>query len=70
MLHTFQEDAKRGGLKPSKTAYMSWGKGPKRSLRFSKSGDPNIEQAYSTHFPKLKDAPTKGLQEASKEEPD
>ncbi|MBC8432278.1 MAG: hypothetical protein H8D96_10190 [Desulfobacterales bacterium] len=30
--------------------YHQWGKGKKRMLRFSKSGDPNIEKAYSRHY--------------------
>jgi hypothetical protein len=35
-------------LLPSETVYRKWGKGRKRIiLRFSKSGDPNIETAYS-----------------------
>jgi uncharacterized protein len=38
------------GLKPSETAYVKWGKGPKRALRFSKSGDPHVERAYRTHW--------------------
>ena len=37
-------------LEPSWTAYMRWGKGPKQRLRFSKSGDPKVEEAYATHF--------------------
>jgi len=37
-------------LKPSWTGYSSWGKGRKIRLRFSKSGDENIERAYATHF--------------------
>jgi hypothetical protein len=37
-------------LKPSWTAYMRWGKGPKRRLRFTKMGDPRLEEAYATHF--------------------
>lgn len=37
-------------LNPSYTAYMRWGKGPKRPLRFSKSGDHNIETSYATHY--------------------
>jgi hypothetical protein len=37
-------------LKPSATVYMRYGKGPKRRLRFSKTGDAGIETAYSTHF--------------------
>jgi len=41
-------------LEKSYTAYKSWGKGAKLSLRFSKSGTPHIEQAYATHFIKPK----------------
>jgi len=37
-------------LKPSTTVYMQHGKGAKRKLRFSKSNNRNIEQAYSTHY--------------------
>ena len=37
-------------LKPSWTAYMRWGKGPKERLRFTKTGDPKLEEAYATHF--------------------
>jgi hypothetical protein len=54
MLRTFHQNAKEGGLRASKTLYVSWGKGAKVSLRFSKSGDPHLEEAYSTHFLKSK----------------
>jgi hypothetical protein len=38
-------------LTPSKTVYHKWGKGGKGIvLRFSKSGDRNIEAAYSLHY--------------------
>ena len=37
-------------LKPSWTAYMRWGKGPKQRLRFTKTGDPRVEEAYATHL--------------------
>ena len=37
-------------LKPSKTVYNSWGKGPKIKLRFSKYGRPGVEDGYSTHY--------------------
>ena len=37
-------------LKPSVTVYKRHGKGPKQRLRFSKTGDASLEQAYSTHF--------------------
>lgn len=37
-------------LVKSLTVYNKYGKGPKTSLRFCKSGDKNIETAYATHF--------------------
>lgn len=37
-------------LEPSVTVYNKYGKGPRIRLRFSKSGDINIEKAYSTHY--------------------
>ena len=37
-------------LVPSGTVYMRWGKGPKQRLRFTKTGDPRIEEAYARHF--------------------
>ena len=41
------------GLTPSRSEYRQWGKkGRNRRivLRFSKSGEPRLEAAYSTHF--------------------
>ena len=37
-------------LVPSVTAYVRHGRGPKRPLRFTKTGDPKLEEAYSRHF--------------------
>ena len=37
-------------LVPSVTVYLRWGKGPKQRLRFTKTGDPRIEEAYARHF--------------------
>ena len=37
-------------LKPSLTVYKRHGKGPRQQLRFSKTGDPNLEAAYATHL--------------------
>ena len=37
-------------LVPSTIAYMRWGKGPKQWLRFTKTGQPKLEEAYATHF--------------------
>lgn len=46
-LRAFGKTAK---LKPAQTVYVSWGKAPKQPLRFSKSGDSDIENMYSTHY--------------------
>jgi len=35
---------------PKKTVYHQHGKGKKRILRFSKSGEDKIEEAYSKHY--------------------
>ena len=37
-------------LVPSITVYTRWGEGPKERLRFTKSGDPKLEEAYARHF--------------------
>ena len=37
-------------LVPSVTSYVRWGKGPRQSLRFTRTGDPRLELAYATHF--------------------
>lgn len=37
-------------LKGSWTGYNKYGKGVKRRLRFSKSGQKNIEDRYATHY--------------------
>jgi hypothetical protein len=50
LLRALHANGRKGGLRPGVTVYLSWGKGKKSPLRFSKSGDPNIEKAYSTHF--------------------
>ncbi len=46
---TIRQTAVKMNLKPSLTVYNKFGKGPKTSLQFSKSGDKQIEKAYSTH---------------------
>ncbi len=46
----FRQCAKARGLKPSETIYMTWGRGRRRPLQFSVSGDPQIERAYRTHY--------------------
>ena len=42
--------AKKHNLKPSWTDYRKWGKGEKTRLRFSKSGDEQMERLYATHY--------------------
>lgn len=37
-------------LKPSGTVYKKWGKGARHRPRFTKTGDPAVEDAYSRHF--------------------
>ena len=51
-MHVFREWARERGLRLSETAYLARTRGPRRELRFSKSGEPGIERAYRTHFPR------------------
>jgi hypothetical protein len=37
-------------MPPFHTAYVKWGKGNRSPLRFSKTGEPKLEEAYSRHF--------------------
>ncbi len=58
IMHQIRVYAQKAKLKPSVTVYKQWGlkkksgqgKPPVRILRFSKSGDPDIEKWYATHF--------------------
>jgi hypothetical protein len=50
LLRILRMHAHELNLVPSTTVYMRWGKGPKRRLRFSKTGEQPIEDAYSRHF--------------------
>ncbi len=62
IMHQIRAYAVKSNLKPSVTVYKQWGlkkpsgqgKKPVRSLRFSKSNDPDIEKWYSTHFVDVK----------------
>jgi hypothetical protein len=49
IMSLLRENAAKGNLKPSFTAYHQWGNSGKRVLRFSKYGDQKIERAYATH---------------------
>ncbi len=57
IMMSVRKNSLSGELKPSRTAYMSWGKGPERQLRFSKSGSAQIEQLWATHFLKPEKTP-------------
>lgn len=41
-------------LSPSITVYCRHGKGPKTRLRFTKFGEPALEEAYSRHFVRVR----------------
>ena len=57
ILRAVQTNSAEGKLKASWTAYKSWGKSKRQPLRFSKSGEPNLERAYATHYLLPKAAP-------------
>jgi hypothetical protein len=48
-MRVFRSWTESAGLRPSETVYVSWTR-DRRQLRFSKSGNPNIERAYRTHW--------------------
>jgi len=51
ILRILQMHAYELNLVPSRTAYVRWGrKGHRAPLRFSKTGDLKIEEAYGRHF--------------------
>jgi len=50
LMKAVKANCEKGNLRASQTVYKSWGKGSKKTLRFSKSGTRNIEELYSTHF--------------------
>ena len=50
ILQTLKKFAGEQNLKPSITVYKSWGKGPKKLLRFSKTGNADLEKLFSTSY--------------------
>lgn len=51
ILRILDHHARAIGLKPSQTVYHGWGRGRKHIvLRFSKTGEPALEAAYSRHY--------------------
>ncbi len=63
--------ARRRGLMPSETAYVARTR-DRRRLRFSVSGDPDIERAYRTHWvsPELSERKRERLAERESRPPD
>jgi hypothetical protein len=63
--------AEQHGLNPSETVYVAWTRDP-HPLRFSKTGDPNIERAYRTHWvsPELREAKRQRLAEKQSKRPE
>lgn len=58
ILRIIELHCRKLNLKPSPTVYHKWGKGARGiTLRFSKSGDPNVEAAYARHFVQQKSPP-------------
>ena len=76
VLHQMRVYAKKADLKPSFCYYKRWGvkkkwgqgKKPVIPLRFSKSGDPEIEKWYATHFVDTKQIAALKEQQAQKDQ--
>ena len=58
LMQALRRQSLQGHLRPRPTVYTSWGSGPRRRLRFSVSGQAQIEAAYATHSlrPHVKEA--------------
>jgi len=70
-MRLFRSWARRRGLRPSEAAYVA--RTPdRRVLRFSRSGDPDIERAYRTHWvsPDLPERERRRLEERASRPPD
>lgn len=67
----FRRWARQQGLSPSETAYLARTR-DRRPLRFSKSGNPEIERAYRTHWvsPELSESNQERLRERLSRPPD
>ena len=70
-MRCFRGWARARGLQPSETAYVARTR-DRRPLRFSKSGDPEIERAYRTHWvsPELSERKRARLAERQSRPPD
>lgn len=70
-MRCFRGWARARGLQPSETVYVARSR-DRRQLRFSKSGDPEIERAYRTHWvsPELSEGKRARLAERQSRPPD
>jgi hypothetical protein len=70
-MHHFRRWAESRGLRPSETAYVARTR-DRRTLRFSKSGEPSAEVAYRTHWvsPELSERKLERLAERQSRPPD
>jgi hypothetical protein len=50
ILRTFRQWALSKGLRPSETSYVRHTRGSRPELRFTVTGDPNVERAWRTHY--------------------
>lgn len=59
--------ARQGKLKASWTSYVKWGKGARTPLRFTKSGAPELERRWATHYlhPQLSGETSPNLSEST-----
>lgn len=71
VMKLFREWARQANLKPSETLYVRRTRSGTLDLRFSRSGDPDIERAYRTHYvsPHLSERKQEKLQQKLNEEP-
>ena len=70
IVRAVRNNSLKGGLKPSRTGYTSWGKGRRQPLRFTKTGNPFLDEAYATHYvsPELRRAKQAGHPAATDEQ--
>lgn len=68
LLRILAYHAESSKLKPSQTVYCRWGKGAKTRLRFSRSGEPALETAWSTCY--VRQRPTGQAQTMPESPPD
>jgi hypothetical protein len=71
-LQTFHRWAKERGLTPSEARYVVEGRAGTRELRFTSSGDPNVERVFRTQYlsPDLPEGKKKKIEEVASKAPE